>query len=71
MEVSLEMDDETAESLWVRILEKTHRHYIVVGVYCRLLDQEEQVGEALYTADRSIFLFAGPCPHRGLQPTLW
>lgn len=65
------MVDEPAESLWVRVKEKTHRGDIVVGVYYRLPDQEEQGDEALYTAGRSILSFAGPCPHGGLKPTLY
>lgn len=65
------MDDEPAEILWLRIKEKTHRGAIVVGVSYRLPGQEEQVDEALCTTGRSILSFAGPCPHGGLQPTLY
>ncbi|KAK4806898.1 hypothetical protein QYF61_012619 [Mycteria americana] len=47
MELCLGMDEETPESLWVRIKEQTNTGGIVVGVCYRPPDQEEQADEAL------------------------
>lgn len=54
MKFCLGMDDKPAESLWVRIKEKTCRGDFVVGANSRLPGQKKQVDEALYTTDRSI-----------------
>ncbi|GAB0204272.1 hypothetical protein GRJ2_002892800 [Grus japonensis] len=42
------MDDQPTESFWVRIKEQTIRGDIIVDVYSRPPDQEEQVDEAFY-----------------------
>lgn len=41
----------------------------VVGIYCRPLDQEEQVDEASYRQLRSSLTFKAPGPCRGLLTT--
>lgn len=40
-------------NLWVRIKERTHKGDIIVGVYYKLPDQEEQVDESSYTQIRA------------------
>ena len=48
MELCLGMDEEPAESLWVRIQERTGKGDTTVGVCYRPPDQEKQADQALY-----------------------
>jgi len=47
-ELCLGADEERVESLWVRIKGQPHMGDIIVGVYYRPPDQEEEVDEAFY-----------------------
>ena len=48
IELCLGVDEEQVESLWVRIKGQAHMGDIVVGVYYRPPDQEEEVNETFY-----------------------
>jgi len=48
IELCLGVDEERVESLWVRIKGQPHMGDIIVGVYYRPPDQEEEVNEAFY-----------------------
>ena len=48
IELGLGADEERVKSLWVRIKEQAHMGDIMVGVYYRTPDQEEEVDEAFY-----------------------
>lgn len=41
--------NELTESLWVRIKRQVNEDDIIVGVYYRPPDQDEEVGKAFYT----------------------
>jgi len=74
MELLLGMDEELPESLCVRVEGKVGVGDIVVGVYCTLPDQEDQLDEALNKQietnrnRRRGFVFTSYGPHGGLQP---
>lgn len=48
MEFCLGMDDEPTANLWVRIKEKTGKDDIIVGIWYKPPDQEEQADVAFY-----------------------
>ena len=48
IELCLGTDEEGVESLWVRIKGQPHLGDVIVGVYYRPPDQEEEVDEAFY-----------------------
>ena len=48
MDLCLQVDEELTESLWVRITGRTGMVDIIVGVYYRPPDQEDQADVALY-----------------------
>ena len=48
IELCLGADEEPVESLWVRIKRQPHMGDVIVGVYYRPPDQEEEVSEAFY-----------------------
>jgi len=47
-ELCLGADEEQIESLWVRIKAQAHKGDIIVRVYYRPPDQEEELDEAFY-----------------------
>jgi len=49
IELCLGVDEERANSLWVRIKGQAHKRDSAVGLYYRPPDQEEEVDEAFYT----------------------
>jgi len=48
IELCLGADEEGVKSLWVRIKRQPHMGNVIVGVYYRPPDQEEEVDEAFY-----------------------
>jgi len=48
IELCLGADEEGVESLWVRIKGQPHMGDVIVSVYYRPPDQEEEVDEAFY-----------------------
>ena len=48
IELCLAVDEERVESLWIRTKGQTHTGDVIVGVYYRPPDQEEEVDEAFY-----------------------
>jgi len=48
MELCLGVDEEQVERLWVRIKGQPHMGDVIVGMYYRPPDQEEEVNEAFY-----------------------
>ena len=71
IELGVGADEERVESLWIRIKGQTHTSDVIVGVYYRPPDQEEEVDEAFQKQLQAASQSQALCSSLAVTGKLW